>query len=377
MIGGLETVRVAGARSRAAAGFVGLPFSVYRANANWVPWFRGDVRALIERKHPFFEHSSGDFFIVRRDSRVCGRIAVMENTRYNRQHSMRSAHFYFFDFIDDGDVARSLVMAAADWARSRKLDILIGPMGFGGLTGGGVLIDGFNSRAAMTMMSYNHPYYRTYLEQNSFAKFIDQYSAYLDPGSFELPARVERLARRVLERGRFKVLRFKRKADLKKVAFQVGQIYNETETDKIATYTYSDAELRYVINDLLVVADLSLAKVLAYRDEVCGFLLGFPDLSAAIQRANGRFSPWSLVQLLRETKKTRSLIINGMGILPRFQRLGGNALLYYELAQTARSRRFDQVDLTQIAETTGLMLSDITALGAKIYKTHRIYQLRL
>ena len=158
---------------------------------------------------------------------MCGRIAVMENTRYNRQHAMRSAHFYFFDFVDDGDIARSL------------------------------------------------------------------------------------------------------------------------------------------------------AKVLVYKDEVCGFLLGFPDLSAAIQRANGRFSPWSLVQLLRETKKTRSLIINGMGILPRFQRLGGNALLYYELAQTARSRRFDQVDLTQIAETTGLMLSDITALGAKIYKTHRIYQLRL
>lgn len=68
--------------------------------------------------------------------------------------------------------------------------------------------------------------------------------------------------------------------------------------------------------------------------------------------------------------------MNGAGILPQYQRLGGNAILYYELEKTVRSRnrQFRHVDLTQVAESTGLMLEDIKTLGGKIYKTHRIFK---
>jgi CRISPR/Cas system-associated protein Csx1 len=71
------------------------------------------------------------------------------------------------------------------------------------------------------------------------------------------------------------------------------------------------------------------------------------------------------------------LIVNGAGILPKYQRLGGNALLYYELERTISSKgggkKFIHADLTQIAETTELMLSDLKNLGAEPYKVHRMY----
>jgi hypothetical protein len=131
-----------------------------------------------------------------------------------------------------------------------------------------------------------------------------------------------------------------------------------------------------------MVADPALIKVLAYGERIVGFVFAFPDLSAALQRSRGRIAPWAVLDILAEYRRTTGLIINGMGILPEFQRLGGNALLYYALERAVRGRRppsppFRHVDLTQVAETTALMLSDLRTLGGQVYKTHRVYRKEL
>ena len=136
----------------------------------------------------------------------------------------------------------------------------------------------------------------------------------------------------------------------------------------------SEAELRRATADLMSVADPQLIKVLAYDGEVVGFVFGFPDVSRAIKRSDGRLGPIAILGLILDLRRTQSLIINGAGILPRFQRLGGNALLYAALEETARSRAFRDVDLVQVADTTSLMLSDIQTLGGTVWKTHRVYQ---
>lgn len=66
-----------------------------------------------------------------------------------------------------------------------------------------------------------------------------------------------------------------------------------------------------------------------------------------------------------------------MGILPEYQRLGGNALLYHELAKTVRSRNFMEAEIVQIAESTEMMLKDIQKLGSEINKIHRIFTIDL
>jgi excinuclease UvrABC helicase subunit UvrB len=69
--------------------------------------------------------------------------------------------------------------------------------------------------------------------------------------------------------------------------------------------------------------------------------------------------------------------VNGAGILPAYQRLGGNALLYSELEKTISGKGYTHADLTQVAESTGLMLSDIKTLGGEIYKIHRVFRYSL
>ena len=138
----------------------------------WVPWFRADMRRILSRRHPYFEHSHAEFFLARRGPRVVARVAALENTQYNAHQKSKCAHFYFFDAEDDPEAAARLFETVRSWARDRGLDTLIGPFGFGGSTGNGILVEGFEHTAAMNMMNWNPPYYARLLEGVGFAKLL-------------------------------------------------------------------------------------------------------------------------------------------------------------------------------------------------------------
>jgi hypothetical protein len=383
MSASLELRPVQGSRGPEGRAFIELPFRLYRACPQWVPSFRSDVRAILDRRHPFFEHSAGAFYLARRSGRAVGRLAVLENTRYNDRYGTRFAFFHLLELEEDPEAAEALFEEAGQWTRRRGLAALVGPSGLGATTGSGILVDGFEHRAAMTMMGYNYPYYARLLEQLGFQTHQHLYSARLDAGSFRLPERVRVVAEKVLARGRFRVLEFRSKRQLLRLAPRLGQVYNTAiGGDHTETYPYTERELERVTRELTLVAEPSLIKVLAYDERIVGFVFAFPDLSAALRRSAGRLTPWALLDILREYRRTAGLIVNGMGILPEFQRLGGNAVLYYALERAARGRRppsppFRHVDLTQVADTTALMLSDLRTLGGQIYKTHRVYRKEL
>ena len=354
--------------------FVGFPHQLYRGSSLWVPQFRRDIRAILDRKHPSFERCEALFLVARREARPVGTIGAIVNAAYNDYHHSRIGHFHFFDCIDDREVSHALFAAAFDWLRSRGMQQVIGPYGFG-FMGMGALVEGFEHRAVMTMMAYNGPWYGPALEAEGFVKHRDQFSLFLDAASFTLPERVRRIAEIALKRGSFEVPALRTKRQLVLRAAAIGRIYNESfSSHGDEFYPLSGKEIRQITNDLTTVADPSLIKLLVSKGEIAGFLFGFPDLSAALQRARGRITPWGIIDLLLEYRRTRWLVVNGAGILPRYQRLGGNALLYYMLEKIASARRFLYVDAVQIAESTELMLADVKTLGAKVYKVHRIYK---
>jgi hypothetical protein len=362
--------------SRDVREFIELPHRLYRSVPQWIPWFRADMRRILLRRHPFFEHSQAEFYLARRAGRVVGRLMALHNTRYNEHQHQRGAHFYFFDAEDDAEASSGLFDAARSWARGRDLDTLMGPFGLGGSTGNGILVEGFEHTAAMTMMNWNPPCYAKLIEGAGFTKHFDAYSARLDASTFRLPERVKSVADKVVARGRFAVLRFSSKAELKKVAQQIGEVYNvslASDPSHRDAYPLTPAELQLATNDVMTVADPQLVKILAYDGEIVGFVFGFADVSKTLKQNDGRIGPLAILRLLRALRTAPDLIINGAGIMPKYQRLGGNALLYAALEETARARAFRNVDLVQVADTTSLMLSDIRTLGGTVWKVHRVY----
>lgn len=357
--------------------FVAIPYRLYAGHPQWVPPLYIDAEMQLDRKkHPFYEHSDADFFIATRDGHDVGRIAALENRRFNDYHGTRQAQFYLFDCEDDEEAAQALFERVFDWANQRQLDTVVGPKGFGALDGYGLLIEGYEHRQIMTMMNYNYPYYVRLVEANGFAKEVDFVSCYLSAETFNLPERVHHIAERVLQRGTLQVQRFQTKGDLKAWAGRIGQSYNKAFVNNWEYYPLTEREIAFLLENLLTVADPRLIKVITHENEAVGFLFGFPDLSAALQRAKGRLLPFGLFDLLLEMRRTKWIALNGAGILPEFQGRGGNALLYSELVKTVRDYHFQHADLTQVAETAVQMRNDLINLGGKPYKNHRVYKVR-
>ncbi|MBN1262713.1 MAG: hypothetical protein JXB35_18670 [Anaerolineae bacterium] len=355
--------------------FLQLPYRLYRRHPQWVPPPLSDVKTMLNREqHPFYEHSEADFFMVLRDGEAVGRIAVMENRPFNTYHNTRKAQFYLFECENDPMAAQQLLVRAFEWARRRDLDTMVGPKGFGPVDGYGILVSGFEHRQMMTMLKYNYDYYPQLLEAQGFEKEVDFVSSRIDPQTYELPERVQRIARRLEERGSLKVKRFASKRDLKSWSRRIGEAYNGAFVNNWEYYPLTQRELDFVVGNILTIADPRLIKIIMHEDDIVGFLFGFPDISAALQRAGGRLTPWALVDILREVGRAKTVALNGAGILPEFHGIGGNALLYAEMDRTIRDYNFENAAMIQIAETAVQMRSDLQNLGAQEYQNHRVYQ---
>jgi hypothetical protein len=354
--------------------FVEFPFRLYLNQPNWVPPILIDLRtALNPQKHPFYEHSAAESFLAQDGNEVVGRITALENKNYNQYHESHQAQFYYFDCINEQEVALALFDEVYNWAHSRGLDQVVGPKGFGALDGYGLLVEGFEHRQMMTMMNYNHPYYASLLEELGFRKLVDFVSCYLKADQFRLPERIHRIAERVLTRGNLAVKRFKNKRELIAWAPRIGQAYNKAFVGNWEYTPLTDNEIQFLTDNIMQVANPKLIKVITHEDDVVGFLFAFPDVSAALQRSRGRLLPLGIVDLLLEMQRTKWVALNGAGILPEFQGRGGNALLYTEMERTITEYKFEHADLTQVAESALQMRRDLENLGGEAYKNHRVY----
>lgn len=358
--------------------FIRIPFRIYDKHPQWVPPIISDVKLQLNRKkHPFYDHSAADFFIASRGNVDVGRIGALENVPFNQYHGTHQACFYLFECDDDPEAAKALFDAVFDWARQRGLDTVVGPKGFSLFDGYGIQIEGFEHRQMMTMMNYNFPYYRKLVEDLGFEKEVDFVSCYLDPKVVKVPEKVHKMAERIQERGTFAVKTFKTKKELISWGGKIGDAYNRTFIKNWEYYPLSERELKYLIDSILMVADHRLIKIITHKDDVAGFLLGFPDVSAALQRAKGKLTPWALIDLMTEMKRTKWISLNGAGVLPEYHGLGGNILLYSEMEKTINDFGFEHADLTQVAETAVQMRQDLINVGGKPYKNHRVYHRKI
>jgi GNAT superfamily N-acetyltransferase len=356
--------------------FIQFHYKLYAGTPQWVPPFISDIQAMLNRnKHPFYEHSDAEFFVAKdRKGEVVGRIGLLENKAFNRYHNTRSANFYLFDVVDDLDAAKSLFDAAFEWCKKRNLTKIVGPKGFSLFDGYGIQIEGNDQRQMMTMMNYNFPYYGKFMEHLGFEKEVDFVSCYLPINDLHLSEKIPEVARRVKERGSFKVLNFKNKADVIRHAQQIGEAYNKSFVNNWEYWPMTQREIDFVKDTILVVAVPKLVKIITFKDEIVGFLVGFPDISRALQRHGGKINPISIVDIMLDLKRTDWISLNGAGVLPEYHGRGGNALLYDEMVKTIHSGQFVHGELTQVAETAVQMRKDLINAGGKPYKNHRVFR---
>ena len=356
--------------------FVELPYRLYKDCPQWVPPLHVDAYMYLNRqKHPFHEHSDVDFFIAVRNGREVGRIAAIENKPFNAYHKVKESNFFLFECENDPEAATALFDKVAEWSQARGLDTVIGPKGMGPLDGYGILVFGHEHRQTMTMLNYNFSYYQQLVEAQGFEKEVDFVSCFLPADKFHIPERVERITQRVMQRGGLQVKKFKNKKELVSWAPRIGIAYNNAFVNNWEYYPLTQREIDFVVDNIMTIADHRLIKIITHGEDVVGFLFAFHDVSAALQRARGRLFPFGLLDILLELKRTNTVAVNGMGILPEFHGHGGNAMLYSEMGHTLLDfQQFVHVEMTQVAETTEQMRADLKNLNGVEYKNHRVYR---
>jgi hypothetical protein len=248
-----------------------------------------------------------------------------------------------------------------------------GPQSLVAADGKGLLVKGFDHRPALGI-AYNYPYYGELVEDAGFDKGVDLISCYLDR-DMDVSERFVRVAEKVKKRGGFSTVRFRTKAELRAMIPRVTALYNEAFVDVQGYVPLTEAEARVTASRIMAVADPELITLLMKGDEIAGFALAYPDLTAAIRRCKGRLWPLGWYHLMREFKRTEWLNFNGGGILEQYRGLGGNSLLYMELYNMLMLHpQYQHVDLVQIQETNTRMVQELRAANVEEYKRHRVYQ---
>ncbi len=362
--------------------FIRVPFRLYRDCAQWTPPIVSSVKqALNRRRHPFYHHSDAGFFVAEDAGAAVGRIAVLENRRYNdyrRSLSLaepKTAFFYYFDTVDDLEVVKGLVDAAGTWARARGLQVLKGPKGMLRADAYGVLVEGFEHLAGMGI-PYNYSYYAQLLEQTGMVKEIDYLSGYMTTKQ-QLPERLFRTVERLKERSGFWVKSFTTKRELREWIPKIQQVNNAAFTQVWGYYPIDDEEVRMIGQQMLLAADPRLLKVVMKGNDIAGFAFVFPDIAEALRATGGQIWPFGWVRLLISLRRTKRLQANGIGLLPQYQGLGGSAMMYVELHDMIRARKAEYCEFIQAMETNIKSLGDANMLGVNWHKRHRVYRLAL
>lgn len=363
--------RIAPKNIRDIRKFIHFPFELYESIPQWVPSFVSDMEDSLKQKHPFFNHSEAEFFIAAEGRKVLGRIAVLNNKRANKFRGTKTAFFSFFDVVEDENVAFQLFQAAFDWARSYGLNKILGPRGLIGSDSGGILVDGFEHRPALGV-PYNPPYYDKLIKKAGFTKDTDHLSGYL-PGDHRLPDRIKQIAEKIKLRRGYWIKSFRTKDEMRAWVPKVQEVHREAFEGTHTFYPPTDEEMRSVANTLINVADPALIKLVMKEDRVIGFIFAYHDISAGIQKGKGRIWPLGWYHILKERNRNEWVNINGVGMLPKYQGLGGNAILYSEIDKSVKSFGFKHVDIVQVNEANFTSYHDMEAIGVQWYKRHRSY----
>jgi hypothetical protein len=329
-----------------------------------------DERLRLSRKRfPFYEHSQAAFFLVYEGMQPLGRLAVLDHRRYNELHKTATAFFYLFECENNKEAASALFDCAFDWARSHGLDTITGPRGFTPLDGFGLLVRGFEHRPAFGL-PYNPVYYVDLIEAQGFLREEEIVSGYLG-SDIRFPARIHQLAEKLAQRRGLHILRCNTRADLRKLVPHLKELYNRSLEQTEGMVPLTDQEMNSLANQLMLLADPKLVKLVMKNDKAVGFLLAYPDISRALQKTRGRLFPFGWLILLLELRRTDWININGAALLPEYRGSGGTAILYSEMFKSVTENpRYKHAELVQIGVENENMQREMVNFGVDFYKRH-------
>jgi GNAT superfamily N-acetyltransferase len=346
-------------------------FRLYRGDPHWVPPLRFERKEFLSPAHnPYFAVAQVQMFVAERDGVVVGTISAQVDQGY--QEVERGVGFFgFFEFEDDPEVSRALLAAAADWLRGQGISRMMGPFNFNTNHECSLLVDGFDSDP-LVMMVWNPPWYAAHYQRLGLEKAKDLLAYWL-PNDGPPPPTITAIAERFRTRHPEVTIRPVDTSRFDQEVELVKQIYNDAWADNWGFVRLTDAEFVKVAKGLKPMVDSRYAWLAFVGDEPAAFSLTLPDFNAVVKPMNGSIFPFGWWYWLTLPRKVDVIRVFALGVKRKFQKMPLGTPLYLATWEAGRKAGVRGAECSWILEDNHRMRGALEKMGARVYKTYRIY----
>lgn len=355
--------------------FIYLPEKLHKGRKNWVPPIYMDEWAYFNpKKNKAFGYSDTLMLLAEKDGEIVGRVMGIINRRYNEVRNEKTARFGYLESIQDQEVVHALLSQVEQWAKEKGMTRIIGPYGFSDQDPEGFLIKGFEHRATIATY-YNFEWMPEMVEKEGYTKDID-YFVYKIEIPKEIPEVYRRVSERIMTKGNFQLLEFKKRKEIKPWVRPILSLMNECylESNIYGYAPLDEKEMDALAKKYLPVLDPRFVKGVLKDGEVVAFIIGIPDLTEGIQKARGRLFPFGIFKILRARKKTKQLDLLLGGIKKEYRGVGLDALMGMAMISSAQQAGFEIIDTHHEMESNVRVRAEMERMGGQVYKIYRVYQ---
>ncbi|GAB4345000.1 MAG: hypothetical protein Kow0099_24870 [Candidatus Abyssubacteria bacterium] len=352
--------------------FIRFPWEIYRGNAHWVPPVIKEQLRFLSEVNPFFQHAEAEYYLARKNGKTCGRISVSIDRNYIDFHEEKMGSFGFFEVVDDLNVASQLMDTARDRLKQKGMDVMRGPFNFTTNHECGLLVDGFDTDPVM-LSTYNLPYYAELIEKCGLTKARDLYSyLIMDPDGEVNMSYMTKIAEKAVEN--CVVARKVNLKDIRGEVERVKEVYNNAWSKNWGFVPLTEAEIDDFARHMRHLVIDELAYIGELDGKPIGFLLFLPDYNVVLKKFNGKMGPIQILQLLWNKPRIKKGRLFMMGVHRNYHRTGVAAAMMDVAFKAAIRRGFKVADYSWILEDNMPVRAILEFAGARIYKTHRIYE---
>ena len=147
------------------------------------------------------------------------------------------------------------------------------------------------------------------------------------------------------------------------------------KTGGFVPFTKAESEhMAREMKPLIVPRSILIAEV---GRKPVGFAICIPDINVALRHLNGRLTrfgvPIGLIRLLYYRRKIRLVRFIALGVVEKYRRAGIAEMLVLQMMDEV-SKRGSIGELSMTLEDNFMVNRFVEALGARRYKTYRIYE---
>jgi len=353
--------------------FILFPFRLYKNYPYWLPPIIFDEKNFHDlKKNKTLRNNDTIMFLAYRDGKPVGRIMGIIHHVNNAQTGKKRARFFKFDCINDHEAAHALINAIEEWGRAKGMDEIIGPFGFSDKDPQGLLIHGFDIRAAI-LAPYNAPYYIDLVEREGFNKEVDLFE-YMIPVPDKIPDFYQRIYNRVSRKPGIQCVQLKSKRDLKPYIMPVMRLINETFREIFGSYEMDEEEMKKFADDYMMILDVDFTIIVTDNGLPISFFIALPDIGPALQKTKGRLFPFGIFRILKEMKRTDSIVLMIGGIKKSHQGTGIDVLMGVKMLEAAARRGIRNIHSHLELEENYKVRAEMEKMGGEVIKVHRVYK---